>query len=363
MRPQDPTPTNGARRPTRVMGRPAFKTRVWNPYNWLLYEHLRGIGVEVEESTRRGVIRGRHDVLHLHWPEQHLNSPSRVFAFGRSLTLLAQLAWVRARGIKVVWTVHNLAAHERRYPRAERLFWRSFIALLDGYICLTESSRVLAMERFPRLRSLPGFVVPHGHYRSVYPNGVSRVEARVRLGLPLEEPVLLSIGSIREYKNIPHLIRQFRAGASGDALLMVAGKPSDEPLEREIRREAGEDARVRLHLSFIADDDLQTYFNACDGVVLPYREILNSGSAILALSFNRPVLLPRSTCGDELREMVGEGWVRLYEGELDTSTLSDFARWSAARRGQAAPDLAPLAWPRIASLTADAYASIVEGRR
>ncbi len=40
--------------------------------------------------------------------------------------------------------------------------------------------------------------------------------------------------------------------------------------------------------------------NAADVVVLPYRDILTSGNALLAMSFGRPVIIPRLGCVMEL---------------------------------------------------------------
>jgi beta-1,4-mannosyltransferase len=343
----------------RVLARPAFRTRKWNPYNWLLYTHLRAAGVTIDESTRRRVIRGSHDILHLHWPEQHLNHPGMTYAFARSLTLLAQIWWVRLHGTRVIWTVHNLGAHERRYPRFERWFWGALTRQLDAFICLTEASRNLATVRFPSLGSIPGHVIPHGDYREAYPNHTPREESRARLGIEADARVLLFIGAIREYKNVPALIRTFRDVTSPQTILLVAGRPTDASIRGEVETLAAADARVRLHLDFVADDELQLFLNAADAVVLPYRETLNSGSAILALSFDRPVLLPTSACGQELQRSVGDAWVRTYEGALEPRALEETVEWAAAREPYMRPDLSDLSWPRIARLTRAAYGATV----
>jgi hypothetical protein len=55
-------------------------------------------------------------------------------------------------------------------------------------------------------------------------------------------------------------------------------------------------------------------------VVLPYREILNSGTALLSLSFDRPVMMPRRGAGTELERSVGSDWLCLYD-ELNRDGL------------------------------------------
>src|SRR5664280_2584517 len=95
---------------------------------------------------------------------------------------------------------------------------------LDGYIALTEGGRTEAMERFPLLRTLPGFVVPHSHYRGAYPEDPA-VDARAALGLAKNAKVLVAFGNIRRYKNLPLLIDLFRQYHDPDAILYIAGRP------------------------------------------------------------------------------------------------------------------------------------------
>ena len=45
-------------------------------------------------------------------------------------------------------------------------------------------------------------------------------------------------------------------------------------------------------LHHIEDEDVQVYFNAADIVVLPFKKNTTSGSALLALSFGKPIIAP-----------------------------------------------------------------------
>jgi beta-1,4-mannosyltransferase len=95
-------------------------------------------------------------------------------------------------------------------------------------------------------------------------------------------------------------------------------------------------------------------------VVLPYREILNSGSALLALSFDRPILVPlRGTLG-ELQSQVGADWVRAYTGELTTAHIEDAMQWAlhTPRSGQA--PLQALDWQELAQQTIRAYKFVAD---
>jgi len=101
---------------------------------------------------------------------------------------------------------------------------------------------------------------------------------------------------------------------------------------------------------------------AADLVVLPYEDILHSGSALLALSFDRPVLVPARGAMDELRRDVGTNWVYTYDPPLrptDLHAALDAAR--TAPRAERAP-LEDRSWPRLAEKTVALYDRVLGDR-
>ncbi|MGC4087204.1 MAG: hypothetical protein QM756_04730 [Polyangiaceae bacterium] len=348
--------------PLRVLARPAFENRSTNPYNWLLYTGLRERGVVVDEYGAKNLLFGRYHICHVHWPETTFNA-SLFEALATTRALLRSLDWLSARGTKLIWTAHNLRAHERRFTRAEEAFWAEFIARLDGVITLSEASLELTRQRFPKLSRKPAFVVPHPHYRGEYPDGVARSQARARLGLAQDAAVLLFFGRVLEYKNVPALIRCVRElprrVGGREVVLLVAGRPHDRQIGQAVKQATADDPRVSLHLQFIAREEAQLYFRAADLVTLPYREILNSGSAVLALGFDRPVLMPRLGAGQELQRSIGREWVHLYD-ELRPESIGE-----ALVRSQALPpvtdgrQLAQLAPSTVVNRTLEAYRSLL----
>ncbi|CAN5663835.1 GDP-mannose--glycolipid 4-beta-D-mannosyltransferase [soil metagenome] len=343
----------------RIIAQPAFVNRASNPYNWLLYTHIREFGVEVDEYSGAALLRRQYSIWHLHWPEVRLNNRSSRRVLARILSLRYLLERVRRRGTKVVWTVHNLNSHEQQHPRMEKLLWRTFLPMVDGFISLSDAGRSAATVRFPQLSSVPAFIVPTGHYRGIYPNEVSREQARAALNIPPDMKVIAFVGLIRQYKNIPHLIRVFNEMADPDTLLLVQGRVWWPETAENIRRAAGSNPQVRLKLDFVPDDRLQVYLNAADLVVLPFTEILNSGSALLALSYDRPIMVPDLGAMAELKTAVGGEWVRTYRGELNGSELRTALDW-ALQRSEA--DSAPLdlfSWGRVAGQTAAAYRELI----
>ncbi len=225
---------------------------------------------------------------------------------------------------------------------------------VDAFVSLTETGRDLARRRWPALADKPGFVVPHGSFRSVYPNDTTRAEARARLGLDPDRPVILHFGLVRPYKSVPELVDAFRALGHPEAQLLVAGKVWDEALEAEIRDRARGVAGIDLRFGWIPFEETQLHFNACDLVVLPYRRILNSGAALLALGFDRPVLVPGTGAMPELQERFGSDWVRLFDCEISAADLAAAIDWAHAQR-IAGVNWEGLDWPHLAAEYRDIY--------
>jgi beta-1,4-mannosyltransferase len=351
-------------RPLRVLAQPAFKRRDFNPYNWQLSTSLQAAGVQVCEFSRDEALCGGHDIWHLHWPdtEAQFTRGDVHLIVRRSIRLLMLLRSARSRGTRVVWTVHNLRSHEQRFPRLEEWFWWLFVREVDGVISLSNRCLEAAIERFPRLARLPLFVVPHGHYRDSYPNKITRAEARLALGINQDARVLSFVGQIREYKNLPELITLVRALQDPTVTLLIAGRTTSSSLDERLQAAAGADPRVRLDLRLIPEHEIQVFLNAADVVVLPYREVLNSGAALLALSFNKPVLLPEVGALPELQERVGPAWVRIYRGALTTDILNGALGWARSTQRPAEAPLDPYDWSEVARQTIAAYHCVIAGR-
>ena len=147
-----------------------------------------------------------------------------------------------------------------------------------------------------------------------------------------------------------------------DAQLAIVGRVSSEGLRHEIEAARRGDERVHLHLSAVSPEDVSSWHAAADVVVLPYdtTSSLNSGAALLALSLDRPVVMPDGPSARELREYVGEEWVKPVRGSVNdflTAALSSDA--PAGPR----PSLDQLDWGEVAQKTIGAYQLAIRRKR
>lgn len=343
----------------RILVLPAFENRDLNPYQYLLYTHLRTMGVQIDHSSLSLLSLHKYSIWHLHWPEFVLSSPNMIVAWIESQTLLRLMDYARLRGVKCVWTVHNIKSHDQLHPTLEAKFWKAFTGRLDGYINLSRTGFEEAQRRFPELRNLPGFVIPHGHYRGEYPDNLDRRSARALLGVDSSMTVVLFFGQIRPYKNVGQLIRAFRTYQDSNALLFVADGVCVRELERTIRDLAAPDRRIHLYLNHVDRNEVQLYFRSADLIILPYREVLHSGTALLALSFDRPILVPLLGALGELQSQVGSNWVRTYTGQLGPKEIESAIQWALHGSRQHTAPLNTFNWSELTRNTLGAYLEIM----
>jgi glycosyltransferase involved in cell wall biosynthesis len=352
------------RKPLVVEAEPAFRTEHANPYNARLYRAMGDEDVRVRDLSYLRLLYRRIDIVHLHWPElTFLSGGQNWRVLARLVLFRLLLAIARLRGTRVVWTVHNVSAHESRSTEHLRARYRRLLTEnVDGLLALTADGVTAARAAYPELAGVPAFVTPHGHYRLDYDFSPARAEARHALGIPPDVPLMVSVGQIRPYKGIPDLVSAFRA-TDLDAMLAIAGRTSSADLEREILAAAEGDPRVVTDLVFQSNERMVWWLRAADLVVLPYVAIQNSGSAILALSGDRPVVVPRIGAMAELQDAVGDSWVRTFEGTLDAGVLESALGWARDSARPVVADLGELGWDRIARSTVAAYRTVLAAPR
>ena len=338
-----------------------------NPYQVELARALESCGAMVVVTDAKGrfpllrAVRAWHkpNIIHLHWTHSFIVANTRMKTIAKGIRFLVELALLKAKRIKVIWTVHNLLEHEKRHPFLELFFTRLAVRLYDHIIvhCCSAREAVMKTYHLPHWFRNKITVIPHPNYIGSYENSISQAEARQRLGLAEKEIVFLYIGQIRPYKGVPYLLDVFLKFNVPRVRLVVAGKPSSNQLQREIERKAKQDPRVLLRLEFIPAEELQVYLNAADVVVLPYKDILTSGAAVLAMSFGKPVIAPKLGCVAELIEEGVGGF--LYDPE-DEDGLLDAMRKAITANLRALGEYnlqkaRELDWLRAAKATLEVY--------
>ena len=345
----------------------AFPRDRENPYQELLYGHLRAEGDDVDYLRPRSqwrlvpsLVRARragYTVFHLHWLWPFRDGSPRTARL-RYWHFRVVLAVARALGQTVVWTAHNVLPHDPVFPddiaACRALARSSDLVIAHSHGALAELS---AIGVRPRRTA----VIGHGSYIGVYPGEATRAEARQRLGLPPDAFVYLFLGLIRSYKGIDELVAAYRLARSPGTTLLIVGS-CKEPRLRRLLAEEVDTGGVIWHDGFVDSDDVQGYFAAADVAVLPYRRIGTSGSALLAFSFGTPVVTTSSVA----LEAVPADAFYAYDGSVaglrDALVLAreDAAREALGERGRRYA--ASLDWDEIGRRTRDAIRSVTRPR-
>lgn len=312
-----------------------------NPYLVQLVRSLEP-HADVRLFTWKVALLGRWHVLHVHWPELLFLRDGRLRTLAGAVLCVLLVARLRLTRRALVRTAHNVAPHDHRGVLVD-----SVLRMLDR----ATTRWVLLNDTTPVPAGASREVIPHGHYRDWYAGNTAPDAVPGRA---------LFFGLIRDYKNVPQLVRAFCGVTDASATLHIVGRPDPAGLAERVRAEAQGDPRVELAFGYADDERLVREMGEAQLVVLPYRELHNSGAMLLALSLGRPVLVPDNAATAAIAAEVGEQWVRRYEGELDAKCLG-----AALAEGipSGLPDLSTREWPVVAAAHREAYRRALESVR
>ncbi len=282
----------------------------------------------------------RADVVHFQWlTVQHLD--------GRLLPARTRTPPVRP----LVLTAHDILPREARpgQRRAQRRLYGHF----DAVIAHSEHGRRRLVEELG-VEPERVHVIPHG----VFAHLAEQPAVADAPPFATEVPVVLCFGLMRPYKGIDVLLEAWR-GIDG-AELWIAGMPRMDIAPLRAAAPPG----VRFVPRFIGDTELPAYFRAASLVVLPYREIDQSGVLFTALAFGKPLLL--SDVGG-FPELARTGAARIVPAgdpgalhEALGALLADPAALRGMAQSAANAGAGEYSWPRIAARTLALYESLRE---
>ena len=195
-------------------------------------------------------------------------------------------------------------------------------------------------------------VIPHGAFEHLVCGG-----ADARPPFRTDAPVVLCFGLMRPYKGIELLLRAWR-GIDG-AELWIAGAPRMDISALTADAPAG----VRFVPRFISDSELPAYFRRADLVVLPYREIDQSGVLFTALAFGKPLLLsdvggfPEIAATGAARTFPAGDAAALHDSLRELLGDADALSQMATRAREAAAG--EYSWEATARRTLDLYRSLL----
>lgn len=207
--------------------------------------------------------------------------------------------WARIMGHKVVLTVHNVNSKKRDNNDT----WLNLVTLKGIYLIsnklivhTSQSKKELLQDFSVKERKIS--ILRHGTNNKVEIKGINAVQARNGLKLSTSDKILLFFGNIDYYKGVDLLLDSISflpKNLEANIHILIAGNSKSAEYTELIKKKIFNDNlqnKVTTNIHHIPDKDVETYFMAADCIVLPYRNIYQSGVIFMAYTFGLPVIVP-----------------------------------------------------------------------
>lgn len=262
------------------------------------------------------------------------------------------------------WAAEGVAEGAGRAGRlAKKAVEQAVYRRADRFIVLSEAFRDVLVADYgadpDRIRLVPG-----GVEADRFDTGLTRGQARERLGWPTDRPIVLAVRRLARRMGLEDLVEAVvRVRASvPDALVLIAGRGAlADALSARIQALGLED-HVRL-VGFISDDDLPLAYRAADLSVVPTVALEGFGLiAAESLAAGTPALVtPVGGLPEVVRDLspdlvlpatgagaVADGLIQALGGHLPLPTDQECQRFARQR----------YAWPAVAQATQAVYAEV-----
>ncbi|MDN4480430.1 hypothetical protein [Demequina muriae] len=265
------------------------------------------VGEDSEGLTFRsfaGVRRGANaDVIHLH--RLHALGGSRTMSGkDRIAVALAFAAMVKRNRIALVRTWHGADASGGGGRAA---------GLANWILNRVTTTFVIVDPSTPEPRRGSTALIPYGHYRERFV-GYPRVESTVGRVLCIAPHL---------HKNVDQVVEAFVGGDAPHISLRVVGSAPPERADGIERLAQAKPDAVSTRIERISDGTMVEEITGSELVVLPNTsEIEDLHMMFMALSLDRPILVPDNALTRSLATSVGAGWVHRYRAPLTASSVS-----------------------------------------
>ena len=188
---------------------------------------------------------------------------------------------------KVISIVDNMIPHEKRI--GDRLLTNYFVKTVDGFIAMSEKVK----NDIKTFSHKPVSISPHPIFNH-FGDPITKLEARLQLGLPKEDKIILFFGYIRKYKGLDLLIHAMANEAIkklGIQLMIVGEFYEDASAYHDLVSSLGLQDQIKFYSNYIQDGEVKNYVCSADFIIQPYRNATQSGVTPLAYHFEKPMLV------------------------------------------------------------------------
>jgi glycosyltransferase involved in cell wall biosynthesis len=200
--------------------------------------------------------------------------------------------WLRFWSGRYLHTAHNALPHSREQSRFFHFAYRWIYRF--PHIILTHSQGVAQqLQQDFAVETSRLSTISIGLNEEISCSLLTQAEARRQLNLPPSAPVALFFGKIEPYKGVDLLVEAWTSLQTPDARLLIAGFSPNATYAAQIRDSINTSDKAKLiewRQGFVPNATVATLLAAVDVVVLPYRNIYQSGVVFLCLRHGVPLV-------------------------------------------------------------------------
>lgn len=216
---------------------------------------------------------------------------------------------------KIVYTIHNKQPHN---IGSKNIYSKKMMKFLmrnaDAIVSLCPETYDIVNEMSPEdKRKIHDILHPSYIYNYV---NVKRENYKEKYGLEKKDMVLLFLGFVTPYKNVEVLIDSVKAINDNRLKLIIAGNASNAEYKKKLIDRIGENSNIITEFRYIPDEEIPTFYETADIVILPYKKesAMNSGAAYLSFSLGRTVICPKI---GTIKGLKDKSFVYYYDYETD----------------------------------------------
>jgi glycosyltransferase involved in cell wall biosynthesis len=201
-------------------------------------------------------------------------------------------SWFRLCAGRYVHTAHNAVPHGREDSAAFRFAYR-WIYRFPHTIVVHTTQLAKQLESEFGVEHSRISIISIGLNEEVPEIRLTANESRRKLELPTRGAIALFFGKVEPYKGVDVLVEAWSLMKSKDAHLAIVGECSDcsyASVIRSILAKSPRVAEMEWREGFISNTDVALWLKACDVVVMPYRNIYQSGVLFLSFRFGVPIV-------------------------------------------------------------------------
>lgn len=373
---------------TVALARQGLRVEVIGSSDFLASEPFRRAGVaffnvhgnmDPKKPLHQKVLRVLSAYVKLAWYAARTDSTTFHILWHNTFKVFDRIVvtgYYKMLGKTLFFTVHNVDIDERdgKSGAVSRASLRIMYRMMDHIFVHTGKMKAQLERDFGVAGDR---ITVHSFGINVLPpdSDLTRVEARRRLGIGLDEKVALFFGNVAPYKGLEYLVEALGLLTRGDAhdgfKLIVAGNIKGRESQPYWNKISDLIAQQRLHdsvlpeIRYIPNDEVEVFFKAADVCVLPYVYIDQTGVLFTSYRYGVPVVV---TDAGSMQEDVIEGRTGFVCRSSDAADLARamktfFRSQLFAQRDRTRQDIVSVAeakysWESIASTVAQVYETV-----